>query len=129
MSKMRQAFKAHWDRKPIAIDFDTPIHNFSQGYINQEIYDGPTPGVEMAITKLLKEYAVFILTARDTKQVIKWSRREFPGIKFELIPRSFPDWQKEGVVGITNIKLPAITYIDDRALRFTNWNDMLKYFL
>lgn len=29
---------------------------------------------------------------------------------------------------ITNIKEPAQVYIDDRAIRFTNWQDIRKYF-
>lgn len=29
----------------------------------------------------------------------------------------------------TNIKLPALAYIDDRGIRFTNWEDIVKYFI
>lgn len=34
----------------------------------------------------------------------------------------FPDLR------VTNIKEHANVYIDDRAIRFTNWNDIRKYF-
>ena len=34
----------------------------------------------------------------------------------------------KNVVGITNKKFAAVAYIDDRALRFTNWRDMRQYF-
>lgn len=31
----------------------------------------------------------------------------------------------QGLVLVTDRKLPAIAYIDDRAVRFTNWPDAL----
>ncbi len=129
MTSKRQAFKPHWDRKPISVDFDGVIHSFSRGYVCPEIYDTPMPGAHEALQRLLKEYAVHILSARDAREVIKWCRRQFPDLKFALIPKSAPDWQKEGVIGVTNTKLPAIAYIDDRGIRFTDWPDILKYFL
>lgn len=30
---------------------------------------------------------------------------------------------------VTSEKPPAIAYIDDRAIRFTNWEDVRKYFV
>lgn len=124
----RKAFQARWRRKPLSIDFDTPIHAFSKGYIQPDIYDKPTPGAHEALKRLLEEYAVHILSARDTKEIIKWCRKQFPDIKFALIPKNAPDWQKKNVIGVTNTKLPAIAYVDDRGIRFDNWQNILKYF-
>jgi len=129
MSRKRAAFNPHWDRKPISIDFDNPIHRFSKGYSQVDIYDMPTPGAHEALKRLLKDYAVHILSARDAREILKWCRKHFPDIKFALIPKSAPDWQKKDVVGITNTKLPSICYIDDRGIRFDNWENVLKYFL
>lgn len=125
----RKAYKPYWDRKPISIDFDGVLHAFSRGYCCNEIYDPPMPGAHEAIKALLRDYAVHILSARDAREVVKWCRKHFPDIRFALIPKSAPNWQKEGVVGVTNTKLPSICYIDDRGIRFTNWRDTLKYFL
>lgn len=124
----RAAFKPHWDRKPLSIDFDGVIHRFSRGYCQPEIYDEPMPGAHDALRRLLREYAVHILSARDAREVIKWCRARFPDLRFQLIPKSAPDWQTEGVIGVTNIKLPAVAYIDDRGIRFRDWQDTLKYF-
>lgn len=32
----------------------------------------------------------------------------------------------DGVLLVTNRKLPAIAYIDDRAVRFTDWDQALR---
>jgi len=32
------------------------------------------------------------------------------------------------VDAVSNLKPPAIAYIDDRGIRFTNWADITKYF-
>jgi hypothetical protein len=125
----REAYKPTWDRKPISIDFDYPIHAFSRGYCQVDIYDEPTPGAHEALKALLRDYAVHILSARDAKEIVKWCRVKFPDIEFALIPPDAPYWQTKDVVGVTNIKLPAIAYIDDRGIRFTNWADIMKYFL
>ena len=79
----------------------------------------PTPltsAVE-ALQKLSKDYNLYIFTTRanDRDQriaITEWLKRYGmdPGMK------------------ITNIKDPAIAYIDDRGIRFTNWPDMVKYF-
>lgn len=123
------AFKPHWDRKPLSIDFDGVIHRFGRGYCQPDIYDEPMPGAHETLKRLLAEYALHILSARDAREVIKWCRVKFPDIKFTLIPRTAQDWQVKGVIGVTNTKLPAIAYIDDRGVRFTNWSDIGKYFL
>lgn len=125
----RKAFKPHWDRKPISIDFDGVVHAFSKGYCQVDIYDPPMPGAEEALTRLIKDYAVHILSARDAREVIDWCRVKFPKLRFALIPKDAPYWQTEGIIGVTNTKLPSLHYVDDRALRFTNWQDITKYFL
>lgn len=125
----RIPFRAHWKRRPISIDFDGPLHKFSQGWVRPDIYDGPVEGAHETLRKLLREYAVHILSARDAREVVKWCRAQFPDLKFRLIPASAKDWQVKGVIGVTNVKLPATAYIDDRGIRFTTWLDVAKYFL
>jgi len=119
------SFNPHWDRQPISLDFDGVLHEFSQGYVRPEIYDPPMPGAHDALKRLLGVYALHILTARNATQVIEWCNKSFPDIPFELIPEGTPDWQKEGVVGVTNVKLPAISYIGRYMVRFTSWDDLL----
>lgn len=128
MTTENSTFKAHWDRTPLSIDFDGVIHRYSKGWITPEIYDPPMEGAHDALRRLLKTHAVFILTARPADDVLAWCRTQFPDLVFQIIPDSETFWQAEGVIGITNRKRAAVAYIDDRGIRFTNWQDMLRYF-
>lgn len=114
--------------KSIAIDFDRPIHLYSREWFTKDIYDPPTPGAHDALRSLSAAYGVFILSARPAKDILPWCRRQFPDLTFCLIPAKTRYWNRKGVIGITNRKLPALAYIDDRAIRFTNWGDLQAYF-
>jgi len=99
--------------KTIAVDFDGVIHKYSKAYHDGTIYDPPIEGTADAIRLLKKKgYKVVCFTAREDVQAIM-------------------DWMKLyniDVDEVTNIKPRAVVYIDDRAIRFTNWRDMLNYF-
>ena len=104
-------------RPTIAIDFDGVIHKYSNGWQNGEIYDDPIEGAFEKILRLyLDGFHICIFTARTELEPIrewwnKWYNIKFP--KSEMFP-----------LEITNIKPPAIAYIDDRGITFTNWNDV-----
>lgn len=106
--------------KTIAVDFDGVIHRYSNGWQGGVIYDPPVEGAFEAIRKLLKEgYNVVIHTTRaDTPEriqdVIDW-----------LVTHGAEDLTP---LEITATKPKAIVYIDDRAVRFTNWDDIRKLF-
>lgn len=118
--------------KTICIDFDGVIHAYSRGRADGSIYDAPVAGAFKAIQILLQNYNVVILSTRDPKEIKKWfdfTTKE-SGYVFttEIIPVKVKyEWTKEGVIGITNRKMKAMFYIDDRGLRFTNWRDILNY--
>lgn len=109
-------------KKPtIAIDFDGVIHRYSKGWQDGEIYDDPTEGAVDAYFELLSRgYSVVVFTARnDTKAVVDWMNEHFDfeaRLGFYYKPT------------VTNIKPPAIAYIDDRGIRFTDWTEMLEMF-
>jgi len=108
-------------KKTIAIDFDGVIHKYSEGWKNGEIYDIPNEGAIESITKLIQTgYRVVIFTCRESEQfseIKEWLQRR--GI-------NYPTLQK---IEITNKKPIALIYIDDRGMRFTNWKDMMNYFV
>lgn len=135
--------------KSIAIDFDGVIHRYSKGWQDGSIYDEPINGCFEAIKELMdKGYAVFIFSTRNSYQIKKWLTYHvmeseyiveglggdpydyiYPkyGFTVEKIPFWTKFWNKDHVLGITNRKLPAIAYIDDRAIRFeNNWNRTLN---
>jgi hypothetical protein len=96
----------------IAIDFDGVICN-RKGIPTMEGLGAPKKGAKDAINLLINNgHKVWILTSNpDLNKVTSWLHQyEFPELR------------------ITNIKEPAHVYIDDRAIRFTNWQDIRKYF-
>lgn len=102
----------------LAIDFDGVIHAYSKGWKDGTIYDDPVPGAIQALAKLQKQgYHLVIYTTRAESQVDKAAIYQW------LTKHEF---QNVDDIEITNRKPPAIAYIDDRAVRFTNWPDMVK---
>lgn len=112
--------EATMNKKTVAIDFDGVIHKYSEGWKDGEIYDEPVEGSFEAIHELyVRGYSVAIFSTREPEDMRewfgKWHRKKFP--KREIVS---PNFTKE--------KPPAIAYIDDRGIRFTNWTDILNYF-
>ncbi len=90
-------------RQLICIDFDGVLR----------IDDEPADYVFEALNHLRAGgYQIIVLTARNTKEVENWLRNY-----------GFPEFI------VTNVKPPgACAYIDDRAVKFTNWRDIAKKF-
>jgi phosphoglycolate phosphatase-like HAD superfamily hydrolase len=88
----------------LEVDFDDVIRNSQTGE--------PVEGVQRALRWLKQKGRIVIIsTARDDLgEVQKWLDKH--NIKFPL----------------TNRKIKATAIIDDRAIRFTNWNDITHYF-
>lgn len=101
----------------IAVDFDGTIAKRNGiPTISQNTEDlEPMEGSRQTMQLLLDiGYEVYIFTNHEPiKEVNDW---------LEMF--DFPDGIK-----VTNIKQPDTNvYIDDRAIRFTNWQDIRKYF-
>ena len=111
-------------KKTIAIDFDGPIHKYSKGWQDGKIYDEPVEGALEAMAELYhKGYEIVIFTTReDIREVDYWIDKQCDKC-FAVTSE-----QRELKYEVTNKKPPAIAYIDDRGIRFTNWKDMLNYF-
>lgn len=116
----------------IAVDFDGVLHTYEKGWHDGTIYGDWMPGAVTALSQLMQRYAVFILTTRDAKQVARWVERS-SGYGFECTTR-LPRrgllrrpgfWNEQGTLLVTNRKLAAVAYIDDRAVRFTDWPQAL----
>jgi len=106
-------------KQTVAIDFDGVIHKYSKGWCGGEIYDDPIDGAIDAYFELMKKYDVVIFTARtDTEAVKRWMDKHFD---FERRLGHFYE------PNVTNIKPPAIVYIDDRGIRFTDWISTLEF--
>lgn len=123
----------------VAVDFDGVIHSYSRGWQDGKIYDVPMPGAIDGLHWLMERYAVFILTSRDVVQVAQWLMEcgfstfvevngdscdceDSNGFTCVHEDQCRKLWNEQGRLLVTKRKLAAIAYIDDRGIRFTNWN-------
>lgn len=109
--------------KTIAIDFDGTLCK-KQSYGNGYIYEMSNEKASDITSKLHEDgYKIVIYTTRlnpsfggdiewKKQQIITWCDQH--GIYFDEITCEKPE---------------AVAYIDDRAIRFTNWQDISNYFL
>lgn len=108
--------------KTIAVDFDGVIHQYSNHWQDGVIYDKPVEGAFEKIIDLLPSYDIAINSTRNQypDQII--------AMKQWFLKWGFPEHYLKELKFPTH-KIKAIAYIDDRAIRFTNWQDMRKYFI
>lgn len=93
----------------ICVDFDGVINTYTGWNGPDDLYK-PRQGVKEFLTTLSETYNLIIFTVRDVWRVREW-------MKLYSLP--FDE--------ITNKKVGAIAYIDDRALKFTgNYNETLN---
>ena len=107
----------------IAVDFDGVIHKNSKGYHDGTIYDEPVEGVREALEKLSEKYTVIIYTAK--------ARRDRGLVNGMSGVQLVWDWLKEHdlskyVSKVTAEKPRAVAYIDDKGIKFDNWNNVLS---
>ncbi|WAL70175.1 hypothetical protein OU787_00910 [Kitasatospora sp. YST-16] len=112
----------------VGIDFDQTLVAHDDGWQDGRIYGKPVPGAIESLHALKKVRSVFIMTARPRRfhaAVAGWLR-EHSGL--ETLVDEDPErayWQGDCLL-VTNKKLGAAVYIDDRAIRFTgDWTATL----
>lgn len=111
----------------VAVDFDGVIHAYSKGWQDGSIYDGPLPGAFDGLRSLMERYAVMVHTTRAPAPVGRWIR-DRGGIEtaWHEDENTLPEfWNDRGVILVARRKLPALAYIDDRAVRFADWPQAL----
>lgn len=109
----------------IGIDFDGVIHRYSKGWQDGSIYDGPVEGAIQAVHYLMADHAVFVFTTRNVSQAAQWLNEHGINATASATPAG-PFWNTRGQVLVTNRKMAAAVYIDDRAIRFTSWPQTLS---
>jgi hypothetical protein len=110
--------------RTVAVDFDGVIHRYGQGIHDGTCYDVPMPGALESLRELSAVRPVAVLTARPLGLVWEWFDRHAPS--FPLYPdhglhREW--WDQLGTLLLTNRKIVAQHYVDDRALRFAAGRD------
>lgn len=109
-------------KKTIAIDFDGVIHSYESGWKGATtIPDPPVEGALEFIEKaLVQDFDVVIVSTRARWPWGRWAIRAWLK-KHGGWQRWYNTWGNDGLesVKVTNRKVPALVYIDDRAHRFT----------
>lgn len=114
--------------KTIGIDFDGVIHQY-EGWCNVE--NDPIDGAFEAIRELHQTYNLFIFCARGYGDdahcldcIPAWFERYGLGIEV-VCPPTHPHFWDDRRILVTNVKVPAVAYIDDRGIRFRDWKQTL----
>ena len=98
--------------KKILIDLDGVLNNYGNQPYDENFIPGIKSGVKKFLIKLNKSAELYLFTSRNLKLATKW-----------LIDNNIDKYFKD----VTNIKIPAYLYIDDRCVCFQgNYNDTLK---
>jgi phosphoheptose isomerase len=107
----------------VGIDFDGVIHRNSKGYYDGTIYDEPIDGSREALEKLASKYTVIVYTCKarsdrglvngktGTQLIWEWLR------KYDL---------DQYVSKVTAEKPRARFYVDDKAVRFEDWESTFE---
>ncbi len=111
------------NQKQLAIDFDGVIHKNSKGFFDGTIYDVPVEGSLDAIKQLSKKYDIIVFTCKAKSDRPLSCGKNGTELVWEwLIRNGFGDYVKE----VTSDKPRAAYYIDDKAIKFTNWSNVLN---
>ena len=111
------------EERTISIDFDGVIHNDYLGWNDGTIYGDPIEGSLEAVRTLSEKYKLVLFTAK--------AKPDRPLVDGKTGAELIWEWlEKYGIKDcfseITAEKPRCLFYIDDKAIRFINWEDALS---
>ncbi|GEM_PF-430797 len=100
-------------KRTIAIDFDGVIHRYSEGFKGKDnAYDPPNENITEALEYFKSRgYRLVVFSTRPKEVIADWLKNYDLADYFE---------------DITDIKIPAKIYIDDRGYKFESWKKTLE---
>ena len=118
-------------KKTIVFDFDGVIHKGYKGWKDGSIYGEIDYELLAYINQLLKRYYVVISSNRPAEQIVEFMNKlKLIELKFEVFKKDLDKnmyWNKDNIIGVTNEKAVGILYIDDRAFRYNNINELINF--
>jgi len=113
------------ESKNVCIDFDGVIHDNYDGYGDGTVYGSIIPGSAEAVKVLAQKYNIIIFTAK--------AKPDRPLVNGKTGTELVWEWLKKHkldgyVKEVTSEKPRALTYIDDKAIRFVDWESTINQF-
>tara|TARA_R100001198_G_C5220673_1_gene202927 strand:+ start:672 stop:1049 length:378 start_codon:yes stop_codon:yes gene_type:complete len=107
----------------IGIDFDGVIHRNSKGFYDGTVYDIPVDGAKEALEAIAKKYVIVVYSAKARKDRMLIDGKTGVELIWEWLENH---GMSHLVAEVTAEKPRAVCYIDDKAIRFTDWRSALE---
>jgi hypothetical protein len=107
----------------ISIDFDGVLHNDNLGFHDGTIYGDPIDGALEFIEKLSNQYKIIIYTCKANPNRPLVNGKSGIDLIWEWLENHKI---KQYIYDVTFQKPHAIAYVDDKAIRFENWQQTYK---